>query len=162
MCIFYWLFKSIKLFFYIVKFYINCSLPLPSLHPHSIHKITILHPFESFDNVLVLFVNINTSPAHILVLPSHVLGYIFLPRFNSVLIYSFQATNMKTGLHYCLYRIHGYRLNNVKVTQLVDLWKKLQHSSVTQLREVFTSKVFGDNCKFVTLIELMPLLFYKH
>lgn len=61
--------------------------------------------------------------------------------------YSFQATNMKTGLRYCLYRIHGYRLNNVKVTQLVDLWKKLQHSSVTQLREVFTTKAFGDNCK---------------
>lgn len=65
-----------------------------------------------------------------------------------------QATNIKTGLRYCLYRIHGYRLNNVKVTQLVDMWKKLQHSSVTQLREVFTTKAFGDNCKsssFVTV-----------
>lgn len=58
-----------------------------------------------------------------------------------------QATNIKTGLHYCLYRIHGYRLSNVKVTQLVDLWKKIQHSSVTQLREVFTTKAFNDNCK---------------
>lgn len=59
----------------------------------------------------------------------------------------YKATNIKTGLHYCLYRIHGYRLNNVKVTQLMDLWKKLQHSSIVQLREVFTSKAFGDNCK---------------
>ncbi|XP_042220909.1 PAN2-PAN3 deadenylation complex subunit Pan3-like isoform X3 [Homarus americanus] len=58
----------------------------------------------------------------------------------------YKATNIKTGLHYCLYRIHGYRLSNVKVTQLVDLWKKLQHSSVTQLREVFTTKAFNDNC----------------
>ncbi|XP_076056563.1 poly(A) specific ribonuclease subunit PAN3 [Oratosquilla oratoria] len=57
----------------------------------------------------------------------------------------YKATNMKTGLHYCLYRIHGYRLSNTKVMQLVDLWKKLQHSSVVQLREVFTSKDFGDN-----------------
>lgn len=57
----------------------------------------------------------------------------------------YKATNIKTGLRYCLYRIHGYRLNNVKVTQLVDMWKKLQHSSVTQLREVFTTKAFGDN-----------------
>ncbi|XP_069188312.1 PAN2-PAN3 deadenylation complex subunit pan3 isoform X3 [Procambarus clarkii] len=58
----------------------------------------------------------------------------------------YKATNIKTGLHYCLYRIHGFRLSNVKVTQLVDLWKKLQHSSVTQLREVFTTKTFNDNC----------------
>ncbi|XP_063596077.1 PAN2-PAN3 deadenylation complex subunit pan3-like [Penaeus indicus] len=57
----------------------------------------------------------------------------------------YKATNIKTGLHYCLYRIHGYRLSNVKVTQLVDLWKKIQHSSVTQLREVFTTKAFNDN-----------------
>ncbi|XP_045605365.1 PAN2-PAN3 deadenylation complex subunit pan3 isoform X1 [Procambarus clarkii] len=57
----------------------------------------------------------------------------------------YKATNIKTGLHYCLYRIHGFRLSNVKVTQLVDLWKKLQHSSVTQLREVFTTKTFNDN-----------------
>ncbi|KAK7068916.1 PAB-dependent poly(A)-specific ribonuclease subunit 3 [Halocaridina rubra] len=57
----------------------------------------------------------------------------------------YKATNVKTGLHFCLYRIHGYRLSNVKVTQLVDLWKKLQHSSVTQLREVFTTKAFNDN-----------------
>lgn len=59
---------------------------------------------------------------------------------------------MKTGLRYCLYRIHGYRLNNVKVTQLVDMWKKLQHSSVTQLREVFTTKAFSDNCRTVALV----------
>ena len=57
----------------------------------------------------------------------------------------FQATNIKTGLHYCLYRIHGFRLSNVKVTQLVDLWKKLQHSSIIQLRELFTTKAFSDN-----------------
>nr|XP_053639805.1 PAN2-PAN3 deadenylation complex subunit pan3-like isoform X1 [Cherax quadricarinatus]XP_053639806.1 PAN2-PAN3 deadenylation complex subunit pan3-like isoform X1 [Cherax quadricarinatus]XP_053639807.1 PAN2-PAN3 deadenylation complex subunit pan3-like isoform X1 [Cherax quadricarinatus] len=57
----------------------------------------------------------------------------------------YKGTNIKTGLHYCLYRIHGFRLSNVKVTQLVDLWKKLQHSSVTQLREVFTTKAFNDN-----------------
>ncbi|XP_068206142.1 PAN2-PAN3 deadenylation complex subunit pan3 isoform X1 [Palaemon carinicauda] len=57
----------------------------------------------------------------------------------------YKATNVKTGLHYCLFRIHSYRLNNVKVTQLVDLWKKLQHSSVVQLREVFTTKAFNDN-----------------
>lgn len=29
---------------------------------------------------------------------------------------------------------------------IVDLWKKFQHSNVVQLREVFTTKSFGDQC----------------
>lgn len=29
---------------------------------------------------------------------------------------------------------------------VVDMWKKLQHSNVVQLREVFTTKGFGDHC----------------
>lgn len=32
--------------------------------------------------------------------------------------------------------------------QIVDMWKKLQHTNVVQLREVFTTKTFGDNCKY--------------
>jgi len=32
---------------------------------------------------------------------------------------------------------------------LVEMWKKLQHSNVVQLREVFTSKAFGEHCTFV-------------
>jgi len=31
---------------------------------------------------------------------------------------------------------------------LVEMWKKLQHTNVVQLREVFTTKAFGDNCKW--------------
>ncbi|KAB7496513.1 PAB-dependent poly(A)-specific ribonuclease subunit PAN3 [Armadillidium nasatum] len=58
---------------------------------------------------------------------------------------AYKATNMKTGLYYCLYRIHGYRLTNTKVTHIVDIWKSLQHSNLTHLREVFTTKEFGDN-----------------
>lgn len=30
---------------------------------------------------------------------------------------------------------------------VVDLWKKFQHSNVVQLREVFTTKSFSDQCK---------------
>ena len=30
---------------------------------------------------------------------------------------------------------------------LVDQWKKVSHSNLVSLREVFTTKAFGDNCK---------------
>jgi hypothetical protein len=32
---------------------------------------------------------------------------------------------------------------------LVDMWKRLQHSNIVQLREVFTTKAFGDYCKYI-------------
>ncbi|XP_014671544.1 PREDICTED: PAB-dependent poly(A)-specific ribonuclease subunit PAN3-like [Priapulus caudatus] len=57
----------------------------------------------------------------------------------------YKATHMKTGLTYCLRRIHGFRLVNTKALQLVDFWKKLQHANIVQLREVFTTKAFGDH-----------------
>lgn len=31
---------------------------------------------------------------------------------------------------------------------VIEAWKKLQHSNVVQIREVFTTKAFGDGCKF--------------
>ncbi|CAH1776344.1 unnamed protein product [Owenia fusiformis] len=57
----------------------------------------------------------------------------------------YKATNMKNGLVYCLRRIHGFRLVNTKCMELIDLWKKIQHSNIVQLREVFTTKAFGDH-----------------
>lgn len=41
----------------------------------------------------------------------------------------------------------GFRLQSTKCMGVVDLWKKFQHSNVVQLREVFTTKSFGDQCK---------------
>lgn len=41
----------------------------------------------------------------------------------------------------------GFRLQSTKCMTLVEMWKKLQHTNVVQLREVFTTKAFGDNCK---------------
>lgn len=35
---------------------------------------------------------------------------------------------------------------------VVDLWKKFQHSNVVQLREVFTTKGFGDQCKQANIL----------
>lgn len=33
---------------------------------------------------------------------------------------------------------------------LVDQWKKISHSNLVSLREVFTTKAFGDNCELLT------------
>ncbi|CAA9997558.1 unnamed protein product [Nesidiocoris tenuis] len=57
---------------------------------------------------------------------------------------TYKATHMRTGVRYCLKRVHGYRLPNSKCMVLVDMWKKLIHSNIVQLKEVFTTKAFGD------------------
>jgi len=57
----------------------------------------------------------------------------------------YKATHIKTGIHYCLRRIHGFRLQNTKCLSVVEMWKKLNHSNIVQLKEVFTTKAFGDN-----------------
>ncbi|XP_037286439.2 poly(A) specific ribonuclease subunit PAN3 isoform X2 [Rhipicephalus microplus] len=57
----------------------------------------------------------------------------------------YKATNIKNGCCYCLRRVHGFRLSNTKCMAVVDLWKKLQHSNLVHLREVFTTKAFGDH-----------------
>jgi len=57
------------------------------------------------------------SPLH----KSHTFGY-------STSVY--KATDIKTGLHVCLRRIHSFRLVNTKCMILVDQWKKLHHSNL--------------------------------
>uniref|UniRef100_A0A8C3AWI2 PAN2-PAN3 deadenylation complex subunit PAN3 n=1 Tax=Cyclopterus lumpus TaxID=8103 RepID=A0A8C3AWI2_CYCLU len=59
----------------------------------------------------------------------------------------YKAVNSKDDLPYCLRRIHGFRLVNTKCMMLVDMWKKIQHSNAVTLREVFTTKAFGDHCE---------------
>ncbi|XP_073841801.1 poly(A) specific ribonuclease subunit PAN3 isoform X4 [Musca autumnalis] len=58
---------------------------------------------------------------------------------------TYKATHSTTGIKYCLRRLHGFRLQSTKCMTVVEMWKKLQHSNVVQLREVFTTKAFGDN-----------------
>lgn len=58
---------------------------------------------------------------------------------------TYKATNVKTGIRYCLRRIHGFRFQNTKCMNVVDMWKRLNHSNIVQLKEVFTTKAFGDN-----------------
>lgn len=59
----------------------------------------------------------------------------------------YRATHSTTGVKYCLRRIHGFRLQSTKCMATIDSWKKLQHSNIVQLREVFTTKACGDNCE---------------
>ncbi|EEB18867.1 conserved hypothetical protein [Pediculus humanus corporis] len=58
---------------------------------------------------------------------------------------TYKATHIKTGIRYCLRRIHGFRLSSSKCMVLVDMWKRLSHANIVQLKEVFTTKAFGDN-----------------
>ena len=41
----------------------------------------------------------------------------------------------------------GLRLSGTKCLQLVSLWSKVNHSNLVTLRELFTTKSFGDNCE---------------
>ncbi|KAK0177412.1 hypothetical protein PV328_001468 [Microctonus aethiopoides] len=58
---------------------------------------------------------------------------------------TYKATSIKNGVRYCLRRIHDFRLGNTKCMILVDMWKRISHTNVVQLLEVFTTKAFGDH-----------------
>lgn len=58
---------------------------------------------------------------------------------------TYKATSIKSGTRYCLRRVHDFRLANTKCMVLVDMWKRLSHTNLVQLREVFTTKAFGDH-----------------
>lgn len=57
----------------------------------------------------------------------------------------YRATSSKDGLFYCLRRLHGLRLTTHKSVQQFEKWRKIEHSSLISLREMFTTKAFGDN-----------------
>ncbi|XP_071846409.1 PAN2-PAN3 deadenylation complex subunit pan3-like isoform X2 [Apostichopus japonicus] len=57
----------------------------------------------------------------------------------------YKAVNKKDGKLYCLRRIHGFKVSNTQWMVLVDKWKKLQHSNIVSLREVFSTKAFGEH-----------------
>lgn len=51
----------------------------------------------------------------------------------------------------------GFRLVNTKCMMLVDMWKKIQHSNTVTLREVFTTKTFGDHCMYTSFVRFSLL-----
>uniref|UniRef100_A0A671U0R2 PAN2-PAN3 deadenylation complex subunit PAN3 n=1 Tax=Sparus aurata TaxID=8175 RepID=A0A671U0R2_SPAAU len=74
----------------------------------------------------------------------------------------YKAVNSKDDLPYCLRRIHGFRLVNTKCMMLVDMWKKIQHSNSVTLREVFTTKAFGDHCEWTFVFTYMSSCLGQH
>ena len=78
----------------------------------------------------------------------------------------YKAVNTKNKSHCVLRRLHGklnnvirtfigtmlsgYKLSSVKAVQEVHRWRKVSHANVVALHEMFTTKVFGDNCKLRT------------
>ena len=46
-----------------------------------------------------------------------------------------------------MYVLSGYKLSSAKAVQEVHRWRKVSHVNVVALHEMFTTKVFGDNCK---------------
>ncbi len=49
---------------------------------------------------------------------------------------------------YSLRRLHAFQPNTANAKLLInsiESWKKLEHSNIVQLRQVFTTKAFGDN-----------------
>lgn len=91
----------------------------------------LLPDLENFQNLVPLEPP-PPSPLH----KSHTFGYT-----TSV----YKATNTNYGSYVCLRRIHSFRLVNTKCMVLVDQWKKLQHSNLVSLKQVFTTKAFGDH-----------------
>lgn len=72
-----------------------------------------------------------------------------------------QCMSLSVSEHYTLQHVPmlaGFRLVNTKCMMLVDMWKKIQHSNAVTLREVFTTKAFGDHCKGVLLSLVQELL----
>ena len=45
----------------------------------------------------------------------------------------------------------GFRLTSGKAVLEMEKWRKLQHTNLVALREMFTTKAFGDNCRLAGL-----------
>ena len=58
-----------------------------------------------------------------------------------------RARGVVTFPHCVLLYYAGFRLTSAKAVQELDKWKKLEHVNVVSLREMFTTKAFGDHCE---------------
>lgn len=67
----------------------------------------------------------------------------------------YKATNMKTGDNVCLRRVHNFRLGNTKCMALVEQWRNLSQPNLVRLKQVFTTKSFGDH-SMVFVYDLYP------
>lgn len=119
------------------SYYISNQLRLEIQHKNN---LTLLQPDPNLYPDLPLEVDNYHELVPLEPLPAVPKTHLIIPYQTS----TYKATHIKTGLRYCLRRVHGFRLANSKCMVLVDMWKKLNHSNIIQLREVFTTKAFGD------------------
>lgn len=42
----------------------------------------------------------------------------------------------------------GFKLGSTKAVNEAAKWKKVSHPNIVSLRELFTTKSFGDNCEW--------------
>ncbi|WVO14807.1 deoxyhypusine synthase [Cryptococcus depauperatus] len=68
----------------------------------------------------------------------------------------YRATSEVDGNVYCLRRIEGFKLVNQAAFGAVDPWRKMRHPNIVGLKEVFTTKGFGDN-SLVLVYDYHPL-----
>jgi PAB-dependent poly(A)-specific ribonuclease subunit 3 len=58
----------------------------------------------------------------------------------------YKAQNSRTGRHYALRRLEGYRLTNEKaILTVMKEWKKIKNGNVVTVHEAFTTREFGDS-----------------
>ncbi|KAK4102778.1 hypothetical protein N658DRAFT_422488 [Parathielavia hyrcaniae] len=58
----------------------------------------------------------------------------------------YKAQNSRTGRHYALRRLEGYRLTNEKaILTVMKEWKKIKNANVVTVHEAFTTREFGDS-----------------
>lgn len=62
-------------------------------------------------------------------------------------VYKAQCT--LDGKYYVLRRLENFRLSHEAAIGLVERWRRIRHPSIVSVREAFTTRAFGDSCKWI-------------
>lgn len=63
----------------------------------------------------------------------------------------YKATCSLDRRSYALVRIEGYSKVHESVITIAEKWRNIRHCNVVSFCEGFTTKAFGDNCKYLLL-----------
>lgn len=64
----------------------------------------------------------------------------------------YKAFSDQEAKPYILRRLEGFRLQHESALAVVEKWRRIRHPNIVSVREAFTTKGFGDNCKFTLSI----------
>lgn len=59
-----------------------------------------------------------------------------------------RCTDEESARQYAARRVEGIRLNNEHSIAMIDRWSRVKHPNIVSVKEAFTSRAFGDNCRF--------------